>query len=719
MPDDVVIRVRGDNRAGGMVTGVVRDIGQLRGELRQVEAAAERAEQALSDIEDTRDEIAQLVEEYDDLVLQMEQLQDSARQVEHQLDEVGDAGQEAGRDIDQGLEQADDGAGGIELSLDGLIGKLGEMGPAGAAAAAAIGVAMAGIGLAVKVAMDAVAASIERQDVGAEIAAQLGSRGGLEAVNEFGEMAGRVYARGFGESLEDAGKSITSALRFLDLDDATDEMIESASGKLSTLSHIFGVETNEIGRAVRKLMKADLVGSYEEAMDLLTRANEQGINEADDLIETMSEYPIQFKQLGISAADALGLMSQGLANAARDSDTVADTLKEIAIVAQTGDKKSAEAFKNLGLDVKKLAPMFAAGGAQAREALDMVLDKTKEIKDPMVQNAIATGLFGTKAEDLQDALFGMDLDTAASEMEGFEGATQRASDTLGSTLGAQIEHIKRSFEMLQADLGTKLGPVVQWVIEKFQELGEKIMPMVNTALEYIKNLVNDNSEMLNRWKERLEVLIPIIGAGLAIAIMTVVGAITVFIEILDYADKNITQLKAAFLLIGTTALNAFGLVLEASARAFGWIPGVGEKLTKASNEFGIFRDKVNGQLNGIQREVGVTIRAHTVGFVEASNRINQMGGAAKPRAAGGWATGLTMVGERGRELIDMGSAGGRVHNNATTEAMLAGAATGDGQPREMRLTVDTTGLPSVFDAWLRKAISVNGARSYGLVPTSA
>lgn len=127
-------------------------------------------------------------------------------------------------------------------------------------------------------------------------------------------------------------------------------------------------------------------------------------------------------------------------------------------------------------------------------------------------------------------------------------------------------------------------------------------------------------------------------------------------------------------------LDGYGLLVNGAAKAFSWIPGIGPKLKGAAADFNKFRDDVNNSLNGIQKTVDITVnyRARMIGnhlvsgAQQSGTYISGTGG----RAHGGNATGVVMAGERGPELIDVGTGGARITNAKQTEAMLGGGGTG-------------------------------------------
>ena len=76
-----------------------------------------------------------------------------------------------------------------------------------------------------------------------------------------------------------------------------------------------------------------MVGNYTDAFDLIIAAQEKGLNLTGDMMDTLNEYAINFKNLGLSGAEALGLIDQMYASNIRNSDLAADSLREFSISA--------------------------------------------------------------------------------------------------------------------------------------------------------------------------------------------------------------------------------------------------------------------------------------------------------------------------------------------------------------------------------------------------
>lgn len=623
----------------------------------------------------------------------------------------------------------DDTRQGMGQASGGIKGALEKLGPIAAGAGAVIAGGLAVATAAAVVLKKALDASIERSNVGNLIAAQIGD---TDRAGELGKLAGQVYADNFGDSIQQAGQAVRDTLRnHLIPEDAGDDAVKAISEKLLTLGQIAEAETSEISRAVHKMLVTGMAKDATEALDILTVGFQNGANEADDLLDTFDEYSIQFKELGLNGKEALGLISQGLRAGARDGDTVADTLKEIAIRAKDGTKASAEGFKMLGLNAKELGPMFAAGGEQARKAFDLVLDKTKAIKDPMMQNAIATALFGTKSEDLQDALFGLDLDSAVKGLGDIAGAADKASDALGQGIGPAIETIKRKLQQAFADVGDLLAPVVMEVVGIWQEAGGKLReafggsPVPGEVLDALRNLAHDylpalreglgkivdkvaeNRETFEKLGQVLaDYIIPAIGWILVNGVMGAVGAITMLIDglaILVSAGENVRNFAIDLAL---SFINTFDTIVQGASKAFGWIPGIGPKLELAAQAVHAFVQKVNNELKNI-RDEDVYVRTHFVGGPGQSRGGEFRTGGIKGAATGGVREGLTMVGEEGRELVRLPQ-GAMVYPNANTSQLMAQG--GGGGAVQIMFTSDGSPDGDYVLGLVRRSVAAQGGR---------
>ncbi|MFE5896859.1 phage tail tape measure protein [Streptomyces sp. NPDC056488] len=365
------------------------------------------------------------------------------------------------------------GAEGGQAAGEGFTGK---MGGALKGGLAAVGIAAAAV--LVKGFSDA----LDQTRIDGRIQASLGST--PAEAKRYGEAAGQLYAHGVTESVEDAAAAISGVMRSGILPpDATNSQIEEITGKVSNLSDVFELDLGQTSNAVGQMLKNGLAKDGTEALDILTAGMQKMGPRADDMADTFNEYSTKFRDLGLSAKDAMGLMSQGLQAGARDTDTVADALKEFQIRATDGSKSSAEAYKAIGLNAEEMTRKIAAGGPGAREGLQQVLDGLKSIKDPAERSAVSVGLFGTKSEDLGQALYALDPKTAVKALGDTAGAADRMGDALHNNASAKIEQFKRKLEV---GVSNFIGNNVLPALTSFGGfLGSTFGPALSSGREYV------------------------------------------------------------------------------------------------------------------------------------------------------------------------------------------------------------------------------------------
>lgn len=301
---------------------------------------------------------------------------------------------------------------------------------------------------------------IESSKPVALLQAQLG--GSAEFAGAAGKAAGDLYARGVVDSMDTAAGTIKALFQNgLLPQDAAQKDVDRIAGKLSTLSTISEEESGKVAAAVQQMVRNGIVKNVDDGMDLMVKGVQGGVNKSEDLFDTFNEYGTKFRDLGLDGATAMGLMSQAIKAGARDSDTAADALKEFSIRAIDGSKAAADGYKLLGLDAGKMTAAIAKGGDFANEGLAIVLDKLRAMKDPVKRNAAAVGLFGTKAEDLGEALFAMNPETAAKELGNLGGAADKAGQTLEQSAGAKLEAFKRKAIGELTEQIAKLLPAIE------------------------------------------------------------------------------------------------------------------------------------------------------------------------------------------------------------------------------------------------------------------
>jgi phage-related minor tail protein len=311
---------------------------------------------------------------------------------------------------------------------------------------------------------------MDTESVNAKMSAQLGFSG--KEAKRYGKMAGELYGQAYGESLGQVADALKNVRQQgLVGEDSPSKYIEGVTAKVLDLATAFDQDLAPTTAAIGTLMKTGLAKDANEAMDVITRGFQQGADKQGDFLDTLTEYPTLFRNLGLDARGATGILSQGLKAGARDADKVADALKEFSIRSVDGSKLTVDGFKAIGLNADDMAKKIAKGGPESAEALDLVFDRLRGMKDPVEQSRAAVALFGTQAEDLGQALYAIDPSEAVLALGNVEGAAVKMGDTLNDTAKVKLESFKR--QALQ-----KLSDFSVGAFTEVSGLAEKIRPSV-------------------------------------------------------------------------------------------------------------------------------------------------------------------------------------------------------------------------------------------------
>ncbi|SDT69807.1 Phage-related minor tail protein [Streptomyces sp. TLI_053] len=372
-------------------------------------------------------------------------------------DEAGRAGQAAGRELGEQL--AEESERGAERAGSGITSALGAV--KGALIGGAIGAAlMAGLSEAVE------------QDKGTDLlAARLGAT--PEQSERLGKAAGKLFTGGYSESVEAANEALQHLWQQgLVPADATAEQLQQVGGRAQQVADILGEEVGPVAKSVGQMLKTGMAKDADEAFDILVRGTQLGANKAEDLLDTFNEYPTQFRDLGIDGKQAMGLIHQGLEAGARDADVVADAFKELNIRVKDGS--AADGLKSIGLNADKMAAAFNKGGPEANAALDQIMDRLRQVKDPSERSKLAFSLLGTQAEDLSKALFSLDPSSAVAGLGAVDGAAAKAGDTMRDNASTRWTAFTRGLQQGAVDvLGSKVVPALMAAADWVGTLGQK------------------------------------------------------------------------------------------------------------------------------------------------------------------------------------------------------------------------------------------------------
>lgn len=350
--------------------------------------------------------------------------------------------------------------------------------------AKAIGAGMLAAGTAI--AGVSVAAVKSANDIDQAMNQYIASTGkSTEETERYKKVMEDIYTNNYGDSFEDIGEAMASITQNLgDLDDAS---LQNVTESAFALRDTFGYEIPESTRAAKAMM--DNFGtSGEEAMNLIAAGAQNGLDYSGELLDSISEYSVQFAKVGLDADDMFKVFQKGAESGAFNLDKVGDAVKEFSIRAIDGSDTTIDGFKRIGLNADEMAAKFSAGGDTAKEAFQETIAALASMEDPLEQNTAGVDLFGTMWEDL-----GPEAVTALASIEDgaydTAGAMQQIKDIKYDDIGSVFEGLKRSLEVLIVPLGEQLIPLLA-------ELIDDTLPLLEDALPPIIDAVSDVIEAL-------------------------------------------------------------------------------------------------------------------------------------------------------------------------------------------------------------------------------
>lgn len=434
-----------------------------------------------------------------------------------------------------------------------------------------------------------------------KLASQLGLTEKTAAVA--GKAAAEVYGDNFGASMEDVNDAIKAVgTNIGDLSTMTQSQIEGMTKSALTYSSVMGKDVNLSTEAVGSMLKNGLAKNATEAFDILTAGSQQGVDKAEDLLETFQEYSPQFAKLGIDGKGALDLLSSGLKAGARDTDVIADAFKEFSIRSIDGSALTAQGFKAAGLDAKEMAKEIGKGGESARDATQKTLEGLLAIKDPVKQNIAGTALFGTQWEDTVRQILPA-LANADGAIKNVDGSTEKMADQMGSNAQAKIDTMKRSFEqwtMNMAASDSQVGLLATGVAN-FGEQGLTLAANLGTVAVAFKAL---GVAMLANPIGITIVALVALGVALTVLWQKSQKAreimSTVFSVMAEAILFNVSLILKAARIMALGILDSVGHILHAMAK----IPGpTQDAAKKAAKSFDKFRDGVDKSLTAAENKV--------------------------------------------------------------------------------------------------------------------
>lgn len=301
------------------------------------------------------------------------------------------------------------------------------------------------------------------RDAMVEVAAQTGAS--AEEMNNLKTSAENAFRLGVGESVADAIEAMGTAKQMLGqfLPQAEiEKFVLSAQG----IAKVFDKDINEVIAGSRTFI-AQFGLDGQKAGDLIALSMQKGGGKMDDVLDTLDEYSQLVKSAGFSAEEFTGIMTTGMQAGVRDTDKLADAIKETQIRLNAGDTTTAlAAIKSpITATIQGIQQLASSGQISIKEMLQR---STSEIEKAFSNKQISaslrdqfnTALSGTMAEDIGGMNFGkifsqqIDVDAISAQAKAAGEAVRNAAGN-----ATVFDSLQREFDLLITKTSELAGPI--------------------------------------------------------------------------------------------------------------------------------------------------------------------------------------------------------------------------------------------------------------------
>lgn len=276
-------------------------------------------------------------------------------------------------------------------------------------------------------------------------------------MKQYGESAKAVFNEGIGETPLEIAQNMAKIGQNTQV---TGKNLEKLTKSAMALQKTFDWDPNELTRTTDMAYK-QWGYSHTQTMGLLAKGAQMGLDKNQNLLDSMNEYAVHFKKIGMSGEDMIKVFAAVGKQGVFDFDKAGDALKEFSIRAIDGSDSTVGAYVQLGLNADTMAKQIAKGGPTAKRTFATILESIKSVKDPVKQDAIGVALFGTMWEDMgKKAIFALgDTKSSLGDVKG----------TLSEIERLQYNDATTAFKALGRTINTELAGVAGSAVNKLRD----------------------------------------------------------------------------------------------------------------------------------------------------------------------------------------------------------------------------------------------------------
>lgn len=284
-------------------------------------------------------------------------------------------------------------------------------------------------------------------------------KSGLNLMDGFKKMKGAAV--GFFAAVGAAGGLKVLISVRMEIDKQT-RSVRQLSGATKAASREIALEIRGIAKTYQKDFNEVLIASntvakefeitQTEALKRIREGFRAGSDINGEFLDTLREYPAQFKAAKVSADQMFQIINQSVKQGIY-SDKGPDVLKEATLRIREMTKATSDALKGIGLNSREIEQDLISGQSTIFEVIQQVSQRLSELpEDSKIVGTAIADIFGGPGEDaglkFLRSLKDIDgqLDTVESEVNGVDEATEefsKAVDNLAMALtggGGGLSH---------------------------------------------------------------------------------------------------------------------------------------------------------------------------------------------------------------------------------------------------------------------------------------
>lgn len=271
-----------------------------------------------------------------------------------------------------------------------------------------------------------------------------------------------VYGANYGESLDDVQEKLSTVVQMTD--DLDKSSLTGITKNAMTLEDVFGYDVTESVRTANSMMDQFGIDS-DQAFNLIVQGAQAGLDQNGDMLDTINEYSVQFKNAGFSADDMMNMLANGAEAGTWSIDKLGDAVKEYNI--RWKDGTAAEALEKLGFNADEMSDKLEGGAESSGKAMQQVIAALMGVEDEQDRYTLGQELMGTMWEDLgEDAV----------------AALMNTQGPIDSTIDAMSQVDSSAYDTLESSM-SQLGRTVQ--VEVAQPVADVLTPALKNAVDFV------------------------------------------------------------------------------------------------------------------------------------------------------------------------------------------------------------------------------------------